>query len=125
MLTASTSVVVEKVLRYFIETQSLEAYYSDGQEFNGLWKGKAAAMLGIEGRVDKEGFARLCNNLHPVTGEQLTERMNSKRRVGTDFTFGAPKPVSLVWMFPKGTPFGARVWGGGSPTCLQAHLRHF
>ena len=101
MLTAHTSDTAAKVLRYFIETQSLEAYYSDGQEFNGFWHGQAAKLLGIGGRVDKEGFTRLCHNLHPVTGEQLTERMKGKRRVGTDFTFGVPKSVSLAFMYSK------------------------
>src|ERR1022692_1675238 len=49
---------------------------------------------------------RLCENQHPVTGEQLTQRQNSirtegekikaNRRIFYDFTFSPPKSVSIV-----------------------------
>src|ERR1700691_5736702 len=72
-------------------------YYSEGQELNGLWGGKGASQLGIEGTVDKLAFDRLCDNLHPKTGEQLTVRTRTERRVGYDFTFSVPKSVSLLY----------------------------
>src|ERR1700734_3678441 len=72
-------------------------YYSQGQEIVGLWGGKAAALLGLEGTVDKASFERLCDNLHPVTGEPLTVRTRSERTVGYDFTFSVPKSVSLLY----------------------------
>src|SRR5580658_545054 len=72
-------------------------YYSEGQEIVGLWGGKGAARLGLEGTVDKVSFERLCDNLHPKTGEQLTVRTRSERRVGYDFTFSVPKSVSLIY----------------------------
>jgi conjugative relaxase-like TrwC/TraI family protein len=72
-------------------------YYSEGQELIGSWGGKAATRLGLEGKVDKPSFERLCDNLDPKTGEQLTVRTRSERTVGYDFTFSVPKSVSLLY----------------------------
>src|SRR6202166_5123032 len=72
-------------------------YYSEGQELVGSWGGKGASRLGLEGTVDKASFERLCDNLHPITGEPLTVRTRSERRVGYDFTFSVPKSVSLLY----------------------------
>src|SRR6516162_2627941 len=72
-------------------------YYSEGQELVGLWGGKGASRLGLEGTVDKFSFERLCDNLHPRTGTPLTVRTRSERRVGYDFTFSVPKSVSLLY----------------------------
>jgi conjugative relaxase-like TrwC/TraI family protein len=72
-------------------------YYSQGQEIVGKWGGKGAALLGLEGTVDQYSFERLCDNLHPTTGEPLTVRTRSERTVGYDFTFSVPKSVSLLY----------------------------
>ena len=72
-------------------------YYSEGQEIIGSWGGKGASRLGLEGTVDKFSFERLCDNLHPKTGEPLTVRTRGERTVGYDFTFSVPKSVSLFY----------------------------
>jgi len=72
-------------------------YYNEGQELIGSWGGKAAAKLGLEGVVDKASFERLCDNLDPMTGKQLTVRTRSERTVGYDFTLSVPKSVSLMY----------------------------
>jgi conjugative relaxase-like TrwC/TraI family protein len=72
-------------------------YYSQGQEIVGLWGGKGAVLLGLEGPVDKFSFERLCDNLHPQTGMALTARTRTERTVGYDFTFSVPKSVSLLY----------------------------
>ncbi|MBS0261168.1 MAG: relaxase domain-containing protein [Planctomycetes bacterium] len=72
-------------------------YYSEGQEIVGSWGGKGATRLGLEGTVDKFSFERLCDNLDPRTGEPLTVRTRTERRVGYDFTFSVPKSVSLLY----------------------------
>jgi conjugative relaxase-like TrwC/TraI family protein len=83
--------------KYFGESLKRSDYYMDGQEVAGRWHGKAAERLGLSGEVqDKEYFA-LCDNLHPVTGEQLTPRNKENRRAGFDFTFSAPKSVSVLY----------------------------
>jgi len=83
--------------KYFGESLKRSDYYMDGQEVAGRWHGRAAERLGLSGEVqDKEYFA-LCDNLHPVTGEQLTPRNKENRRAGFDFTFSAPKSVSVLY----------------------------
>src|SRR6185437_5226236 len=72
-------------------------YYSEGQELVGSWGGKGASRLGLSGTVDQFSFERLCDNLHPRTGEPLTVRTRAERRVGYDFTFSVPKSVSLLY----------------------------
>ena len=72
-------------------------YYTQGQEIIGLWGGKGAERLGLHGIVDRESFDRLCDNINPVTGKQLTGRTRTDRTVGYDFTFSVPKSVSLLY----------------------------
>ena len=89
----------EQAKSYYIKSASLEAYYAEGQEFTGYWGGRAAQLLGLGGRVGEEEFCRLCDNLHPLTGKQLTARMMKNRRVGYEFNFNAPKSVSLAYFY--------------------------
>src|ERR1019366_2493315 len=97
-----TSKSVKEASHYFIGSRSQEVYYSrDNQEFAGNWGGKGAELLGLHGKVNDEAFARLCQNLHPITGEQLTARMRADRRPGTDITFSVPKSVSLAYARTK------------------------
>src|SRR5580692_7565594 len=72
-------------------------YYTEGQEIVGLWGGEGARRLGLDGVVDKNSFDRLCDNLDPRSGRQLTVRTLSNRTVGYDFTFSVPKSVSLLY----------------------------
>ena len=53
-------------------------------------------MLGLSGKVDKAAFDCLCDNLRPATGEQLTKINRENRRVGYNFTWSAPKSVSVM-----------------------------
>jgi conjugative relaxase-like TrwC/TraI family protein len=96
-----TSSVSGQAKRYYIQKPTKEAYYSEGQEFTGYWGGKAATLFGLKGRVDEQSFNRLCDNQDPGTGEQLTERMKSNRRVGEDYNWNFPKSVSLVYAYTK------------------------
>jgi conjugative relaxase-like TrwC/TraI family protein len=74
-------------------------YYSQGQETVGKWGGKLAQMLGLAGKVTKEAFDRMVDNLHPETGKRLTQRTKENRRVGYDFTVSVPKSASLLRAF--------------------------
>jgi conjugative relaxase-like TrwC/TraI family protein len=83
---------------YFTEHLSRSDYYMrDAQEIAGEWHGRGAELLGLSGQVDKENYFRLCENINPVTGEQLTPRVKADRRVLYDFTFDAPKSVTLAY----------------------------
>ena len=72
-------------------------YYTQGQELVGFWRGKGAAMLGLNGTVEQGDWDRLCDNLRPDTVEPLTVRRKAERRVGYDLNFHAPKSVSLLY----------------------------
>ncbi len=72
-------------------------YAKDAAEMKGIWHGKGAGMLHLSGEVKQEDYFRLCDNTDPQTGKQLTPRLDEDRRVLTDFTFDAPKSVSLAY----------------------------
>lgn len=72
-------------------------YYTEGQELAGVWRGHAAARLGLSGEVRREDWDALCDNRNPSTGEPLTARTKSDRRVGYDFNFHCPKSLSLLY----------------------------
>jgi conjugative relaxase-like TrwC/TraI family protein len=79
------------------ELAQADYYMKDGQQISGEWHGLGAKALGLDGHIDRESFERLCDNQHPETGEQLTARMKANRRVTYDFTFNAPKSVTLAY----------------------------
>jgi conjugative relaxase-like TrwC/TraI family protein len=61
------------------------------------WTGKGATTLGLEGDVDREHFVDLLHGLAP-DGTFLLGRWvdPEKHRAGTDYTFSAPKSVSVA-----------------------------
>lgn len=82
----------------------------EAENIGGEWTGKLAESWGLKGAVGVEQFARLCEGLHPLTGERLVGRAAPKtytnfygkevtsiaRRAAYDATFSAPKSVSLA-----------------------------
>lgn len=83
---------------YFTRHMERSDYYlRDSQEMPGEWHGLGAELLGLNGEVDKQSYFRLCENINPVTREQLTSHTKGNRRVLYDFTFDAPKSVSLAY----------------------------
>ena len=54
-------------------------YYDEGQRVTGQWFGSGAERLGLSGKVGAEAFLRLCENLHPASGDTLTPRLNTMR----------------------------------------------
>lgn len=96
MLRIITSTSEARAKSYFRRGFTRGDYYSEGQEFVGLWWGKTAAKMGLAGAVDIEAYDALCENRHPLTGDSLTPRTRSSRRVGYDFNFAVTKSVSLV-----------------------------
>lgn len=96
MLRITPSISSEGAKRYFGNLTRSD-YYIDGQEIAGHWGGKAAPLLGVSGQIDQQSYFALCDNIKPRTGEQLTPRQKSNRRNGFDFTFSAPKQVSVLY----------------------------
>jgi conjugative relaxase-like TrwC/TraI family protein len=90
---------------------------------SGRWAGQLAEEWGLSGPVDRETFDRLCEGLHPETGEELVAHVKEKtylnafgeevtslaHRAAFDATVSAPKSVSLAALV------------GGDERVLQAH----
>ncbi|MEM7625879.1 MAG: MobF family relaxase [Planctomycetota bacterium] len=110
-----THLVHEPMLRFAPPTTSaadVKAYYLEGSqpyradyylenEGIGVWGGLGAQRLGLSGRITREPFEALAENIHPVTGQRLTARNKVNRRVGYDLSFHVPKSVSLAWAFGR------------------------
>lgn len=96
MLRITNSASAAGAKEYFDKSLRYADYYAEGQEIVGTWHGEAAVRLGLNGPVTREAFRALIDNLHPITGDKLTPRVKTNRRPGTDFTFNAPKSVSLL-----------------------------
>ena len=82
-------------------------YYAEGERVLGLWRGRGAELLRLSGDVRTEQFEALRQGCDPRTGEFLRQRQSADRTAtdGTtqsrgrnlyDFTFSAPKSVSIM-----------------------------
>jgi len=107
MVTAKTQYNLQNAKEYFQEHLCVGDYYDEGQRVTGQWFGIGAEKLGLSGKVGAEAFLHLCENLHPASGETLTQRLNTmrmdksggkaaNRRIFYDFTFSPPKSVSVA-----------------------------
>ena len=111
MLAIKFQFSLKNARQYFKEHLTVGDYYTEGQHVPGHWFGQGAEDLGLTGVTRLDEFVRLCENLHPQTGEQLTLRQNttrmdigrdgqeqehSNRRVFYDFTFSPAKSVSIA-----------------------------
>jgi conjugative relaxase-like TrwC/TraI family protein len=107
VVTAKTQYKLTNAKEYFEEHLCVGDYYDEGQRVTGQWFGLGAERLGLTGRVGAEAFLRLCENLHPASGDTLTPRLNTmrmdkaggnatNRRIFYDFTFSPPKSVSVA-----------------------------
>ena len=83
---------------YFDEHLSHNDYYTQSETQAGHWIGQGADRLGLEAGevVTREAFLRLCDNLHPLTGQQLTPQQFRDRRIFFDFQCAPPKSVSIL-----------------------------
>ncbi len=72
MLSPKVQCSLADAKRYFREHLAVGEYYTEGQQVRGQWYGKGAADLGLTGVTNVEQFERLCDNLHPQTGQRLT-----------------------------------------------------
>jgi conjugative relaxase-like TrwC/TraI family protein len=83
---------------YFDEHLSHNDYYTQEQTKHGQWLGIGAERLGLQpgGVVTREAFLHLCDNQHPLTGEQLTPQHFKERRIYFDFVCSPPKSVSIL-----------------------------
>ena len=95
-ITPTTSATEAK--DYYTRQLAPSDYYTkDMAEMPGQWHGLGSELLGLKGDVQQKDFFALCDNLHPETGKNLTRNKQADRRVLYDFTFDAPKSVSLAY----------------------------
>src|SRR5215472_7225909 len=82
-------------------------YYAEGERVVGQWRGRGAQLLGLSGEVQPEHFEAVREGLDPFSGEFLRQRRSADRIAADgsihshgrnlyDFTFSAPKSVSIV-----------------------------
>jgi conjugative relaxase-like TrwC/TraI family protein len=81
--------------RYY--TELLPSYYLKGEEAPGVWWGRGAARLALDGNLEPEEFLAVMSGEDPVSGERLGRRFGEASVRGYDATFSAPKSVSLIY----------------------------
>jgi conjugative relaxase-like TrwC/TraI family protein len=95
-------------------------YYAEGERVTGMWQGRGAQLLGLDGAVKTDDFEALRQGLDPRTNEFLRVRHSADRTAvdGTklaqgrslyDFTISAPKSVSVLAIL------------GGDDRLIEAH----
>src|SRR5580704_5980848 len=82
-------------------------YYAEGERVTGVWQGRGAGLLGLNGAVKTHDFEALRQGIDPRTKEFLRVRRSADRtavdgsklaqgRSLYDFTISAPKSVSVL-----------------------------
>ena len=99
MLRINASQSSAQAKNYFSAELSKGDYYEQGQEIAGDWGGKAATFLGLSGEISQDDFNALVDNKNPTTGEKLTSHNKDNRICGYDFTWNAPKSLSLIYEY--------------------------
>jgi conjugative relaxase-like TrwC/TraI family protein len=82
--------------------ETTDDYYAK-EGHRGTWQGEGAKLLGLAGGVDRETFKNLLEGKLPdgtVARTKMPKRQKdnkkSEERLGIDFTFSAPKSVSIA-----------------------------
>ena len=80
-------------------------YYTQGDpdlQSDSQWQGNGATELGLEGAVDKATFQQLLHGQTPDGKSLHSKAINpEKHRAATDYTFSAPKSVSIAALIQK------------------------
>ena len=80
-------------------------YYTQGDpdlQSDSQWQGNGATQLGLTGDVDKQVFQQLLHGQTPDGKSLHSKRINpEKHRAATDYTFSAPKSVSIAALIQK------------------------
>ncbi len=82
-------------------------YYDEHKRIAGRWNGRGAELLGLSGEVLSRDFDAIRQGLDPRSGEFLRQRQSADRKAADgattshgrnlyDFTFSAPKSVSIM-----------------------------
>ena len=85
---------------YFNDGLEKGDYYTQRRNRRPLGR-EGSRPIGLHGSVTQEAFHALCDNQNPVSGRKLTCRTRENRSVAYDFTFNAPKSLSLLYTLTK------------------------
>lgn len=101
MITMSKSLSVEQIISYYKNEYKKGDYFSEEGSIAGVWAGKGAEKLGLNGQVKEKDFVNLAEGKDPRTEEQLIKHRKTNEtyvghRAGFDITFSAPKSLSLT-----------------------------
>lgn len=97
MLTITKLKGAEYLLRSVAD--GMEDYYMGAGEAPGVWSGRWAAGLGLEGVVGAEDLRALVEGCHPATGAGLLGGHRDRKVKAFDVTLSVPKSVSVLWAF--------------------------
>ncbi len=101
MLSISDTRKPGAMVSYITGPNAEKNYYN---EHGGVWHGEGARRLGLSGTVTDEQFRDIMYGFHPDQVDsggnklRLVQNAGDERRdAGRDFTFSAPKSVSVIW----------------------------
>lgn len=77
----------------------VEDYFMGAGEAPGVWHGRWAEQLGLEGVVEADALRALVEGHDPTTGVDLLAGNKERVVKAIDLTLSAPKSVSLLWAF--------------------------
>ena len=80
--------------RYY--TEQLPSYYLDGGEPRGVWWGRGAEELGLDGGIDGEAFLAVMAGQDPETGKDLGRRFGDTSVRGRRHVLGSEVGVGAV-----------------------------
>jgi conjugative relaxase-like TrwC/TraI family protein len=84
-------------VEYFREHMQVGDYLTEGGRIEMVWQGEGANRLGLAGACRLAEFERVCQGLHPATGEKLMVRnKGAQRRLCYFGQISAPKDVSIA-----------------------------
>lgn len=87
----------ETAVQYYQDTRK-EDYYLNGIGREGHWLGQGAASFGLAGTVRRDQFRNLLRGLSHDGERPLVQNADRPDRACCwDFTFNAPKSVSVLW----------------------------
>ena len=77
--------------------QYTTGYYSESSKAPSMWMGKGAEIQGLSGTINSDDLERLLSGV-TMAGEDISGRggHDKERRMGSDFTFSAPKAASII-----------------------------
>jgi conjugative relaxase-like TrwC/TraI family protein len=82
-------------------TDGVVTYYADSIEGPGMWLGRGATRLGLDGLVDREPLERVLSGRHPTSGERLLHAVGSAARSTLAVGTATRLTASGEWLYDR------------------------